>query len=193
MILAIDIGNTNIVIGCIEAGKPQFVERISTNTAQTALEYAITFKNILELYHIEPRGLAGAIISSVVPAISNTVRLSVEKIIGKRCLLVGPGLKTGLNILMDNPATVGSDLVVTAVAGIHEYPAPFLVIDMGTATTITCVDKNHIISAAPSSPACAFPWNPLPRGRPSSTASAWRPRSTPLAKTPSSVCEAASF
>ncbi len=143
MILAIDIGNTNIVIGCIDAKKTYFVERISTNVNQTSLEYAITFKNILELYHIQPRGLEGAIISSVVPNISNTVRLSVEKIIGKSCLLVGPGLKTGLNILMDNPATVGSDLVVTAVAGIHEYPAPFLVIDMGTATTITCVDKNH--------------------------------------------------
>lgn len=143
MILAIDIGNTNIVIGCIDAKQTYFVERISTNLNQTALEYAITFKNILELYHINPRGLEGAIVSSVVPPISNTVRLSVEKIIGKPCLLVGPGLKTGLNIVMDNPATVGSDLVVTAVAGIKEYKAPFLVIDMGTATTITCVDKNH--------------------------------------------------
>ncbi|RAZ94766.1 pantothenate kinase, partial [Klebsiella oxytoca] len=88
--------------------------RISTNLNQTTLEYAITFKNILELYHINPRGLEGAILSSVVPPISNTVKLSVEKIIGKPCLVVGPGLKTGLNILMDNPATVGSDLVVTA-------------------------------------------------------------------------------
>ncbi|HIZ44049.1 MAG TPA: type III pantothenate kinase [Firmicutes bacterium] len=143
MILAIDIGNSNIVIGCIDAKQTYFVERISTNTNQTALEYAVTFKNILELYHINPKGLEGAIISSVVPPISNTVKLSVEKIIGKPCLLVGPGIKTGLNIIMDNPATVGSDLVVTAVAGIRDYQAPFLVIDMGTATTITCIDKNH--------------------------------------------------
>lgn len=143
MILAIDIGNSNIVIGCNDAKQTYFVERISTNTNQTALEYAVTFKNILELYHINPKGLEGAIISSVVPPISNTVKLSVEKIIGKPCLLVGPGIKTGLNIIMDNPATVGSDLVVTAVAGIRDYQAPFLVIDMGTATTITCIDKNH--------------------------------------------------
>lgn len=143
MILAIDIGNTNIVVGCIDAKQTYFVERLSTNTNQTMLEYAITFKNILELYHINPRGLEGAIISSVVPPISNTIRLSVEKIIGKPCLVVGPGIKTGLNIIMDNPATVGSDRVVTAVAGIREYKAPFLVIDMGTATTIDCVDKNH--------------------------------------------------
>lgn len=143
MILAIDIGNTNIVVGCIDAKQTYFVERLSTNTNQTMLEYAITFKNILELYHINPRGLEGAIISSVVPPISNTIRLSVEKIIGKPCLVVGPGIKTGLNIIMDNPATVGSDRVVTAVAGIREYKAPFLVIDMGTTTTIDCVDKNH--------------------------------------------------
>ncbi|MCI9486264.1 MAG: type III pantothenate kinase [Lachnospiraceae bacterium] len=143
MILAIDIGNTNIVIGCIDDKKTYFVERISTNLSQTVLEYAITFKNILELYHVNPRGLEGAILSSVVPPISKTVRLSVEKIIGKTCLMVGPGVKTGLNILMDNPAAVGSDLVVTAVAGIREYKAPFLVIDMGTATTITCIDKNR--------------------------------------------------
>lgn len=143
MILAIDIGNTNIVVGCIDEQEICFVERISTSTDQTTLEYAITFKNILELYHINPKGLEGAIISSVVPNISNTVRRSVEKVIGKPCLLVGPGVKTGLNIQMDNPATVGSDLVVTAVAGIKEYKTPFVVIDMGTATTITCVDKNH--------------------------------------------------
>lgn len=142
MILAIDIGNTNIVIGCIDEKQTYFVERISTNHNLTSLEYAITFKNILELYHINPRGLEGAIISSVVPSISKTVKLSVEKIIGKPCLLVGPGIKTGLNILMDNPATVGSDRVVTAVAGIREYPTPLLVIDMGTATTIDCIDKH---------------------------------------------------
>lgn len=143
MILAIDIGNTNIVVGCIDAKQTYFVERLSTNTNQTMLEYAITFKNILELYHINPKGLEGAILSSVVPPISNTIKLSVEKIIGKPCLVVGPGIKTGLNIVMDNPASVGSDRVVTAVAGIREYKAPFLVIDMGTATTIDCVDKNH--------------------------------------------------
>ncbi|MCD2491233.1 type III pantothenate kinase [Lacrimispora sp. NSJ-141] len=143
MILAIDIGNSNVVVGCIDAKQTYFVERISTNVNLTVLEYAVTIKNILELYHINPKGLEGAIISSVVPPISNTVKLSVEKIIGKPCLLVGPGIKTGLNIVMDNPATVGSDLVVTAVAGIKEYKAPFVVIDMGTATTISCVDRHH--------------------------------------------------
>lgn len=142
MILAIDIGNTNIVIGCIDNENTYFIERMSTKTDHTALEYAIDFKNILELNSVEPEAIEGGIVSSVVPSISQTVRRSVEKITKKRCLLVGPGIKTGLNIRMDNPATLGSDRVVTAVAGINEYPVPLIVIDMGTATTIDCVDKD---------------------------------------------------
>ena len=142
MILAIDIGNTNIVIGCISNEKTLFVERLSTDTTKTELEYAISFKNVLELYHINPEELNGSIISSVVPPITNIIRDSVIKITGKKVMIIGPGVKTGLNILMDNPAQLGSDLVANAVAGIHEYPVPLIIIDMGTATTISIVDKN---------------------------------------------------
>lgn len=142
MILAIDIGNTNIVIGCISNEKTLFVERLSTDATKTELEYAISFKNVLELYHINPEELNGSIISSVVPPITNIIRDSVIKITGKKVMIIGPGVKTGLNILMDNPAQLGSDLVANAVAGIHEYPVPLIIIDMGTATTISIVDKN---------------------------------------------------
>lgn len=142
MILAIDIGNTNIVIGCIDNEKTLFVERLSTDATKTELEYAISFKNVLELYHINPEELSGSIISSVVPPITNIVRDSVVKITGKKVMIIGPGIKTGLNILMDNPAQLGSDLVANAVAGIHEYPVPLIIIDMGTATTISVIDKN---------------------------------------------------
>ena len=142
MILAIDIGNTNIVIGCISNEKTLFVERLSTDTTKTELEYAISFKNVLELYHINPEELNGSIISSVVPPITNIIRDSVIKKTGKKVMIIGPGVKTGLNILMDNPAQLGSDLVANAVAGIHEYPVPLIIIDMGTATTISIVDKN---------------------------------------------------
>ena len=142
MILAIDIGNTNIVIGCINNEKTLFVERLSTDATKTELEYAISFKNVLELYHINPEELSGSIISSVVPPITNIIRDSIIKITGKKVMIIGPGVKTGLNILMDNPAQLGSDLVANAVAGIHEYPVPLIIIDMGTATTISVVDKN---------------------------------------------------
>ena len=146
MILAIDIGNTNIVIGCCDDEKIYFIERLSTNYPKTELEYAISFKNVLELYGIDASQIEGGIISSVVPPITNIVRASVEKVLGKTVKIVGPGVKTGLNILMDNPAQVGSDRIVNAVAAINEYPAPLLIIDMGTATTFCVIDekKNYI-------------------------------------------------
>lgn len=146
MILAIDIGNTNIVIGCIKDDKILFTERMSTDSNKTVLEYAIGFKTVLELYHIHTEDLTGSIISSVVPPVTNTVRKALYKITHHQAMVVGPGIRTGLNILMDNPATTGSDLIVNAVAAIHEYPAPLIIFDFGTATTASVVDrkKNYI-------------------------------------------------
>lgn len=141
MILAIDMGNSNIVIGCIDDEKRYFEERLSTDKSKTALEYAIGFKTVLELYNIDVTQIEGAIISSVVPPLTNVIKSAVEKIIGKTPLVVGPGIKTGLNLHMDNPKSVGSDLIVDAVAGITEYGAPLILIDMGTATTMSVVDK----------------------------------------------------
>ena len=141
MILAIDMGNSNIVIGCIDDEKRYFEERLSTDKSKTALEYAIGFKTVLELYNIDVAQIEGAIISSVVPPLTNVIKSAVEKIIGKTPLVVGPGIKTGLNLHMDNPKSVGSDLIVDAVAGITEYGAPLILIDMGTATTMSVVDK----------------------------------------------------
>ena len=141
MILAIDMGNSNIVIGSIDDEKRYFEERLSTDKSKTALEYAIGFKTVLELYNIDVTQIGGAIISSVVPPLTNVIKSAVEKIIGKTPLVVGPGIKTGLNLHMDNPKSVGSDLIVDAVAGITEYGAPLILIDMGTATTMSVVDK----------------------------------------------------
>ncbi len=146
MILAIDIGNTNIVLGCIDGERVCFVERVSTNLSKTELEYVVEFRTLLELYRIGVEDITGSIISSVVPPLNNVVKTGLEKMFHQTPLLVGPGLKTGLNILMDNPAQLGSDLVVNAVAGLHYYGAPIIMIDMGTATTISVVDekKNYI-------------------------------------------------
>ena len=140
MILAIDMGNTNIVIGCIDDEKVYFEERLATDLSKTELEYVVIFKTVLELYGIDSNAISGAIISSVVPQLVNIIRSAVEKLIDITPMVVGPGVKTGLNILMDEPRRVGSDLIVDAVAAIKEYGAPVIVIDMGTATTMSVVD-----------------------------------------------------
>ena len=142
MILAIDIGNTNIVIGCIEGTDISFVERISTDTQKTTLEYASIFKMVLDIYNIQPGQLKGSILSSVVPPINHVICDAIEKVMHIKPMVVGPGVKTGLNILIDNPAQLGSDLVVDAVAALKEYPAPLIIIDMGTATTLSVIDEN---------------------------------------------------
>ena len=136
MILAIDIGNTNIVVGCIEEEKIYFIERISTNHTKTELEYAIDLKTILDIHHIK----RSAIISSVVPQITNAAKLAVEKILKKEPMVLGPGVKTGLNIVLDNPGEMGADRVADAVAALAQYPVPLVIVDMGTATTISVLD-----------------------------------------------------
>lgn len=142
MILAIDIGNTNIVIGCIDKERTYFIERLSTVRTKTELEYAVDIKNVLDIYHIKPSEIEGGIISSVVPQVTNVAKLAVEKIIKKEVFVLGPGLKTGLNIKMEQPAQLGADLVADAVAGVAEYPVPLIIVDMGTATTVSVVDEN---------------------------------------------------
>lgn len=142
MVLAIDIGNTNIVFGCLDDKNVFFVSRISTDLSKTEDQYAIVLKNILELYDISFEHIEGAIIASVVPQLCQVMSLAVNKITKKNAMIVGPGIKTGLNIKIDNPAQLGSDLAVTAVAALAEYKKPVIIIDMGTATTITVVDQN---------------------------------------------------
>ena len=141
MILAIDIGNTNIVVGCIDEEKIYFTERLSTVRTKTELEYAVDLKTVLDIYHIKRPDIEGCIISSVVPQITGIAKLAAEKILKKEVMVLGPGVKTGLNIVMDNPGQLGADLVADAVAGLASYPVPLVVIDMGTATTISVVNS----------------------------------------------------
>ena len=142
MIFAIDVGNTNIVIGGCEDGKIVFRERLSTNHTATDLEYAAIFKTAFEMNGIDMKKLTGSIISSVVPSVTLGVKAAAEKLTGAKAMVVGPGIKTGLSIKIDNPAQLGSDLVVDAVAGIAYYSVPLIVIDMGTATTISVIGEN---------------------------------------------------
>ncbi len=143
MILAIDVGNTNIVIGGFCNDEILFKERISTNHSATDLEYAVNIKTALEMHHFSENDIEGAVISSVVPSVTNTICHAIKKYCDKNTMVVGPGIKTGLSINIDNPARLGSDLVVDAVAGISEYKAPMIIVDMGTATTFSVIDKNN--------------------------------------------------
>ena len=141
MILAVDIGNSNIVIGGIAGDEILFEARLRTDATKTSDEYCIDVKMILEVYGVDAAGVEGAIISSVVPQVLNSIKTAIKKLTGKTALVVGPGLKTGLNIKIENPAQTGADLVVDSVAVLREHKAPIIVIDMGTATTVTVIDE----------------------------------------------------
>jgi type III pantothenate kinase len=143
MILAIDVGNTNIVLGCIEAGKIEHIVRLHTDANQTDAEYAVKLKQLFDLYGVRAADFEGAIYSSVVPPINRALLAAVRAVTGLDCMVVGPGIKTGLNLRVDDPGTVAGDLVVGAVAAIHCYGSPALVMDLGTATTITVIDRDN--------------------------------------------------
>ena len=144
MILALDVGNTNIVFGGIENGKTAFFSRVHTDRNKTEDEYAVIFKTLISINGMKNDAFDGAIISSVVPQLNEILKKAVEMICRSEPLIVGPGIKTGLNIRIDNPATLGSDLVVGAVAAMASYKKPIIIIDMGTATTVVAIDKAGI-------------------------------------------------
>lgn len=142
MLLAIDIGNSNIALGGFSEEKLCFVARISTDASKTSDEYASILLNTLSLYQISPKTVKGAIVSSVVPALNRSIKEAVKLICGIDSLLVGPGIKTGLGLHCDDPASVGADLVCACVAARTIYSSPALIIDMGTATKMTVVDQS---------------------------------------------------
>ena len=143
MLLAIDIGNTNIVIGCMKDDEIVFKARIATDRLRTSDQYGVEIKNMIEAFGVNLKEIDDCIISSVVPPVFNSVRTGVLKIIGKQPMVVSPGLKTGLNIHVDVPSQVGSDRIVIAVAALAEYEAPLILMDLGTATTIEVVEPDN--------------------------------------------------
>ena len=152
MLLAIDIGNTNIVIGGIRDGEILFEARIATDHLKTSDQYAVDIRNILKLFEVDLHKVQDSIISSVVPPVFNSVCTAIIKLTQRQPIVVGPGIKTGLDIRMDNPAQVGSDLIVDAVAAFHDYPTPLIVIDMGTATTMSLVGRGNVYLGGPIIP-----------------------------------------
>ena len=142
MILTVDIGNSNIVLGGVEGDSIALEARLRTDITKTSDEYCIDLKMILDVYNVAPSEIEGTIIASVVPQVLNSMQTAVKKLTGKESLVVGPGLKTGLNIKVENPSQTGADLVVGSVAALREHKPPLIIIDMGTATTMTVLDEN---------------------------------------------------
>lgn len=140
MILAVDAGNTTIVLGVLDGERLVCSGSLSTNVYETEIEFAMKLKSFLEINNAD--SIEGAIISSVVPALVRTIKKGIKLVCSVEALVVGPGVKTGLNIRLDNPAETGADIVVCDVAVINKYPLPAIVFDFGTATTASVIDKN---------------------------------------------------
>ena len=140
MILTIEIGNSTITLGGVEGDEIRFECRINTDRVKTSDTYCIDLKTLLEIYGVELKAIEGVIISSVVPQVMNSIRTAIRKLLDLEPLIVGPGLKTGLDIRLDNPAAMGAGLVAADVAALAEYKPPLIIIDMGTATTMSVLD-----------------------------------------------------
>ena len=140
MILTIEIGNSTITLGGVEGEQICFECRINTDRVKTSDTYCIDLKTLFEIYGVALASIEGVIISSVVPQVMNSVRTAIRKLLNLEPLIVGPGLKTGLDIRLDNPANMGAGLVAADVAALAEYKPPLIIIDMGTATTMSVLD-----------------------------------------------------
>lgn len=142
MVLAVDVGNTNIVLGAYNNDELMFVSRVSTQKYKTEDQYAIEFSDILNLYGCKKRDFDGAIISCVVPPLQMTLIKAIDKLLGCKVITVSHENSAGLEIKIDNPAILGADLICGAVAAIKKYGTPCIVIDLGTATKISAIDEN---------------------------------------------------
>ncbi len=141
MLLVMDMGNTCITLGVYDGEKLILTARLSTDRGRTEDQYAVELHNILALHGLDYTTFRGAIIGSVVPGLTAGMARAVELAIGVKPLVVGSGIKTGLNIQIDDPAQTGADLVCGAVAALNKYPMPCLIFDLGTATTITVLNQ----------------------------------------------------
>lgn len=146
MIAVVDIGNTNVVVGLMDdEGKLLFSGRIRTKKGATKEEFTIDLRNLFDVYKVSLDGTEGVIISSVVPEVTDQIAASMKMLTGREAMIVGRGTKTGIKIATDNPASLGTDLVVDAVAACEEYEGTIVIFDMGTATTCSLVeDKTYL-------------------------------------------------
>ncbi len=142
MILTVDVGNITIRFGCVQDRNIICTFDLEMNKNKTKHEYAVLMERIMTLQGVSPGDVEGAIISSVVPPLTAIISEAVRLLTGKTPLIVGAGVKTGLNIGIDDPSQLGADLVAAAAAALEGHKPPVIIVDMGTATTITVIDKN---------------------------------------------------
>lgn len=142
MLITIDIGNSYISFGGYEGEKLVFVSETVTESRCSADRYAVEIGNIMNLHGIDKNAISGGIISSVVPELTEVIKRAISVLCGVDCLVVGPGVKSGININIDNPAQLGAGTVAEAVAVVGRYPCPAIICDLGTATVIGLIDKN---------------------------------------------------
>ncbi len=164
MILTIDIGNTNITFGSFEGEELRFVARIATNASLTEDEYAAKLSSTLMLYGVEKAEIKGAILSSVVPQLNSVMKKAVAFLFGVEPIIVGPGIKTGINIHCDTPSSVGSDLICACVAAHYLYGSPSLIVDMGTATKMMVVNRKGAFIGVSIIPGVHMGMNALAQG-----------------------------
>ncbi|MDR0288187.1 MAG: type III pantothenate kinase [Clostridiales bacterium] len=145
MVLAVDIGNSSVAVGVYGGGLLRFVFRISSERNRTADEVSALVKSMFDLHGERISSVEGTVISSVVPILTGTVSSAIQHLTGVDPIIVGPGIKTGVRILIENPAQLGGDLLAECVAALSRYKAPLAVIDMGTATVFTVIDRNSAI------------------------------------------------
>ena len=141
LIFVIDVGNTNIVLGVYEQEQLKHHWRVETSRSRSGDEYGMILKSLFDHVGMRFSDIDGIIISSVVPPIMFALERMCEKYFGHKPLVVGPGIKTGLNIKYENPREVGADRIVNAVAAIHEYGNPLIIVDFGTATTYCYINE----------------------------------------------------
>ncbi len=142
MILTIDVGNTNTVLGVFKKGKLVNNWRISTDKDKTPDEYGILFYNLFSYSNLRISDVKGIVISSVVPPVVMVLQKTSRAFFKIEPLVIGPGIKTGMNIKMDNPREVGADRIVNAVSAYQKFGGPIIIIDFGTATTFCAVTKD---------------------------------------------------
>ena len=164
MLFAVDVGNSNIKFGGFSDGDLKFVASISTDSSATEDEYSIRILGALALYGVNKSDIDGAIISSVVPQLNRILSASIEQIFGVKPLIVGPGVKTGIGIQCDMPSSVGADLICASVAAHFIYGSPSLIIDMGTATKLTAVNKSGAFIGTSIAPGVMIGLNALANG-----------------------------
>ena len=164
MILTIDVGNTNVVLGCVEDGKVVSRSRLATNTSDLPNDYALKMRQSFAFDGVDYKKFDGAIMSSVVPQVNRAIRSAVRKLTGLECIMVGAGIKTGMNVKIDDPGTLAGDLITGAVGAISMYKPPIIIVDLGTATTLFAVDKDGAFIGGAIVPGVNLSFNALSQG-----------------------------